>query len=257
MGKLGRKRKPHRFMGVIEQKHCSRCNKWCALKLFHKSKQAWDGLHNICKSCGNENSRLFHERNAKNINHKRRNGKHHTFKGIKPHVFIGLTEHKECYSCKKIAMLNEFNKCSRNWDLLTDLCRTCNKAKSKAYYQANKEKIRTKSLEWQRKKMISDPMFRLVRNLRNRVWSTIKRGTKSARTLELLGCDILTLKKSLEANFLLGMTWENYGQRWHVDHIIPCAKFDLSLASEQRTCFNYTNLQPLWAEDNLAKGSKV
>jgi hypothetical protein len=52
------------------------------------------------------------------------------------------------------------------------------------------------------------------------------------------------------------MSFKNYG-KWHIDHIRPCASFDLSKASEQKECFHYTNLQPLWAEDNLSKGIKV
>ena len=54
------------------------------------------------------------------------------------------------------------------------------------------------------------------------------------------------------------MSWDNYGLHgWHVDHIKPCASFDLSKPIEQRKCFNFNNLQPLWAIDNLRKGSKI
>ena len=52
------------------------------------------------------------------------------------------------------------------------------------------------------------------------------------------------------------MTWDNHGE-WHIDHIKPCASFDLTDADQQRECFNYTNLQPLWAKDNLSKGAKI
>jgi hypothetical protein len=51
------------------------------------------------------------------------------------------------------------------------------------------------------------------------------------------------------------MNWENQGE-WHIDHILPCASFDLTKEEEQRKCFHYTNLQPLWAKDNMIKGSK-
>jgi hypothetical protein len=54
-----------------------------------------------------------------------------------------------------------------------------------------------------------------------------------------------------------GMTWENYGRVWHVDHRFPCAAFDMGRAEEQKRCFHYLNLQPLFAEDNLRKGAKV
>lgn len=68
----------------------------------------------------------------------------------------------------------------------------------------------------------------------------------------MLGCELPYLKNYLQLKFTNGMTWENYG-KWHVDHIKPCAAFDLSKQKEQKECFHYTNLQPLWAQDNLKK----
>ena len=67
--------------------------------------------------------------------------------------------------------------------------------------------------------------------------------------------NIESYKKYLEAKFQNGMDWTNYGE-WHIDHIIPCAKFNLTNPEEQKKCFHYTNTQPLWAKDNLSKGSK-
>jgi hypothetical protein len=72
----------------------------------------------------------------------------------------------------------------------------------------------------------------------------------------LIGCSVPQLRKHLEAQFTEGMTWDNHGE-WHIDHIKPCASFDLTDAEQQLECFNYTNLQPLWASDNLSKGAKV
>ena len=71
----------------------------------------------------------------------------------------------------------------------------------------------------------------------------------------MLGCSISFLKIFLEAKFKEGMTWENHGE-WHIDHIKPCASFNLLNDDEQKKCFNYTNLQPLWALENLSKGFK-
>ena len=67
-----------------------------------------------------------------------------------------------------------------------------------------------------------------------------------------VGCTSEKLRKHLEEQFENGMTWENIG-KWHIDHIKPCAKFDLNLEEEKHKCFHYTNLQPLWAVDNLKK----
>lgn len=76
--------------------------------------------------------------------------------------------------------------------------------------------------------------------------------------MELLGCDINFLRGHLESKFQKGMTWENYNHKgWHMDHIIPCAVFDMTNEEEQRVCFHYTNLQPLWAKDNISKSDNV
>jgi hypothetical protein len=95
-------------------------------------------------------------------------------------------------------------------------------------------------------------------NLRYRCWSVLKGISKSESTLKLLGCSLNHLIKHLESKFNSGMSWKNYGYYgWHIDHIKPCASFDLSKPSEQRKCFHYSNLQPLWAKDNLSKNDKV
>ena len=80
---------------------------------------------------------------------------------------------------------------------------------------------------------------------------------KTTRTLVLLGCTINEGKAHLERQFADGMTWENHGlYGWHIDHIRPVASFDLTDPAQQAACFHYTNLQPLWAADNLAKSDR-
>jgi hypothetical protein len=79
---------------------------------------------------------------------------------------------------------------------------------------------------------------------------------KKEKTIELLGADINTVWNHLESKFKLGMTKDNHG-KWHIDHIKPCASFDLTKKEEQLKCFHYTNLQPLWARENLIKSDKI
>ena len=100
--------------------------------------------------------------------------------------------------------------------------------------------------------------YRLSSCLRNRVYQAIRahQAAKWRNTKELIGCDIDTFMVHLEAQFKPGMSFDNYG-KWHIDHIIPCATFDLTKPTEQRKCFHYTNLQPLWAEDHIAKHRAV
>jgi hypothetical protein len=92
--------------------------------------------------------------------------------------------------------------------------------------------------------------------LRHRIYMALNGNPKLSTTMKLVGCSIKYLKKHLEKQFKIGMNWSNYG-KWHIDHIRPCASFDLSKPSEQKKCFYYTNLQPLWAEENLRKHCKI
>ena len=84
--------------------------------------------------------------------------------------------------------------------------------------------------------------------------NNLKRNQKLGSTSELLGCSIQFLRGYLEAKFQDGMTWENHGL-WHIDHIKPLVSFDLSTLEGQKLACHYSNLQPLWALDNLKKGS--
>tara|TARA_R110000851_G_scaffold64088_2_gene146264 strand:+ start:981 stop:1562 length:582 start_codon:yes stop_codon:yes gene_type:complete len=107
--------------------------------------------------------------------------------------------------------------------------------------------------ERDKKRKQNDPNYKLLCNLRSRLWQALKGKNKSASTMELIGCSIDELWIHLKSKFKSWMTKENYGL-WHVDHIIPCAKFDLTCPEQQKICFHWSNLQPLKAIDNLKKG---
>jgi hypothetical protein len=94
--------------------------------------------------------------------------------------------------------------------------------------------------------------------LRRRLYDLVRRdrATKGESALLLVGCSLEELRSHLENQFSPGMSWENYGSAWHIDHRRPCAKFNLLDANEQRACFHFWNLQPLWAFDNLSKGAR-
>jgi hypothetical protein len=111
---------------------------------------------------------------------------------------------------------------------------------------------------YMRNKRKNDLKFKIGSNLRSRIRASLSGKPKVSTTMKLVGCSIQLLKQHLEKHFTSGMSWSNYGYSgWHIDHIKPCAKFDLKKVSEQYKCFHYTNLQPLWAKDNLSKGSKI
>jgi hypothetical protein len=130
-------------------------------------------------------------------------------------------------------------------------------AQSRAWALANPEGRRAIARRSIAKSRL-DPAFIILQSQRSRVrWALSSQQTrKSAQTIEYVGCSAKFLAWHMEVQFRDGMTWKNYGSRWHVDHILPCASFDLSNHEQQKKCFHWTNLQPLLAAENLAKGAK-
>lgn len=125
---------------------------------------------------------------------------------------------------------------------------------SKAWKEKNKDHICVYNRLYTAKKYNSDPIYKLKLNQRTRLGAILK-SNKSVKTHELLGCSFEELKLHIESLFTEGMNWENMG-KWHIDHIIPLAAFNLEKKENQLIAFNYKNLQPLWAIENLKKGAK-
>lgn len=179
---------------------------------------------------------------------------------------------KCCSKCKQEKPLSEFYAAKGGKLGRRGSCIVCDKQYHKQYEKAKRQKSNTKeSLEkrceyqnsWNKRnrdkinKYRSNIQYRLSQSVRTRISTCLKNNQtiKNKNTAELLGCSIQDLKKHLESQFTKGMTWDNYGE-WHVDHIRPCVSFDLSDESQQSECFHYSNLQPLWAFDNVSKGGK-
>tara|TARA_R110000787_G_scaffold279044_1_gene389018 strand:- start:615 stop:1100 length:486 start_codon:yes stop_codon:yes gene_type:complete len=132
-------------------------------------------------------------------------------------------------------------------------------AQHKVYYAENKEKILAQKKGYKREKYKNDPNFKMRTLLRSRLRKVLKGNTKTGPTMKLVGCTVAELWLHIEGLFEPGMTRENNGNGegfWHLDHKIPCCSFDFSDPEQQKICFHYTNLQPLWCKDNLAKGAK-
>lgn len=127
---------------------------------------------------------------------------------------------------------------------------------AKLYRKKNKEKINEKKKKYN--KLYEQRLEVKIRTrLRKRIREALKNQKKSNTTLNLTGINLPGLKKHLESTFKKGMNWEKFKKGViHIDHIRPCVSFDLSKPEEQAKCFHYTNLQALWAHENLSKGSK-
>lgn len=177
---------------------------------------------------------------------------------------------KLCRKCQNWRPLDEFGRSKVTLDALENRCRDCNRARTREQARRDSEKIakirrtaefrdrhRAYYREWERKRRKSDLNYRITKVLRLRVWRALKGIRKERPTLELLGCSLDDLRRHLESQFVEGMTWDNYGRGgWEVDHIRPCSSFDLSDPKQQRECFHYSNMQPLWGIDNWRKGSR-
>ena len=146
------------------------------------------------------------------------------------------------------------------------------------YKNANREKLLAQNRQYIANKRKEDPegqkayekawrksnlAYRIRKSLRGRIYDAITKGVgshgrKCDKTMMLIGCSVDALKQHLESLFKPGMTWDNWGVRgWHIDHIRPCASFDLSDPEQQKQCFHWSNLQPMWWRDNIVKGAKL
>jgi len=164
--------------------------------------------------------------------------KHHS-------LFERKGKQKPC-TCKECKNQRERKRRNDNKD-------ECNE-KYRAYYASNKDKINETRRKYLQERRDNDPEYRLRMNLHSRLYMAVQ--YKRCKTMELTGCSLEELTQYIESKFITGMSWENYGE-WHIDHIRPCASFNLEDIEEQKKCFHWSNLQPLWAKDNLRKGSRT
>ena len=139
-------------------------------------------------------------------------------------------------------------------------------AKRRNYYKANVEAIAARQSAYgstekfkarQRNRYKTDPAFRLQATISNRLRDALKGNGKPMATIEAIGCTAEQLRTLIEAQFVAGMNWDNYGKAWHVDHIRPLASFDLTNPEEYKRASHFSNLRPMWASMNKRKGAKV
>ena len=194
-------------------------------------------------------------------------------------------EKKKCTQCKVLKRTSDFGTLKRNTKTglktyIRSYCKACknkrtadwtkaNRAKRNEHHRESKrrkklgikrkprqtyEERNAKAVKYVRERRRSDPTYRLLDNLRRRVHDALKGKSKSAATEALLGICADECRKYIEGLFTEGMSWDS---NIHIDHIVPCASFDLSDPEQQRRCFHYTNLQPLWGPDNLEKSDHL
>jgi len=204
-----------------------------------------------------------------------------------PHKHIDGVEHKWCCRCKELKLLSNFHKNKKNLDNLDGRCKACRQVAAqirykkkrkhilkicKEYQQKNRKKISAYQLKWQnenrdrvnllkrkrqKERRQNDPAWAIKQDIGSRLNHIIGNRQKCASTLRLLKCSKLKLMGHLESQFSQYMTWHNRGKHgWHIDHRIPCTAFNMENPLEQRVCWWYKNLQPMWAKENIVKRDK-
>lgn len=192
---------------------------------------------------------------------------------------------KQCVVCFEVKRQDDFKKDRRLISGISGYCKKCHNSKNRQYpkdedairangrrhYEKNKdarneiaskykkdnhEWIRTWRNNYQKERRNSDVLFRVSQNIRSRVNLIIRKNKEitSGGLKDTLGCSLLELKSHIEKRFVDGMSWDNYGE-WHLDHIMPLISAKTS--EELNALCHYTNMQPLWAVDNLRKGAKT
>lgn len=193
---------------------------------------------------------------------------------------------KKCSNCEKEKELVDFPKISKNSLRLRAQCKACHAIANKVHRTKNAPRLRSLRLIWDKKnkeymqqyykeyaalnrekknqyyadRRETDLNFYLAYLLRGRLHSALKRQAKGGSAVKALGCTIPQFRAHLESKFEPGMSWENHGKgkgKWTIDHILPLIRFDLSDPEQVNIVCHYTNMQPMWFEDNVRKGAKL
>jgi hypothetical protein len=196
-----------------------------------------------------------------------------------PHNKKKFKEIKECTKCKVEKHFTQFYKAKEGISGTASTCKECNKKKAELFRRQRGVPIKIKLAKstikkstkkykysdykeqkrnYQNKRYNNDIEFKIRCTLRNRLTKAIKRDYKNGSAVRDLGCSIPELKLYLESLFQPGMTWDNWSVKgWHIDHVIPLVSFNLSDREQLIKAVHYTNLQPMWAFDNLSKADKI
>jgi len=227
-------------------KICFKCGKEKLLDSFQFRKDTGK-YRNSCKEC---QKFYFSDRYVKNSSEEKKKRKSH-YLNNKDAYKKRSKEWKKNNKDK----VKESNKKSywNNVGAERERCRI----KSREYRKNNPEKVKESRKKYKENKEYSI-YDRLSDNLRSRFRIALRGNYKTGSAIRDLGCSIEEFKEYLEKKFDSKMSWENYGKYgWHIDHIIPLASFDLTDHEQVKKACHYTNLQPLWAKDNLSKGAKI
>ncbi len=222
----------------LEEKVCSKCHIAQPITAFNKDLSKKDERFSSCRRCRKEYNTKNKEKVAGQWS-----------KYYKENRELCLERDKKYYENNKdkiLARVRDYYEANKDNILLH----------IHEYYETNKEKIIRRNVQYERQRYKTDLNYRIKKRLQGRINQALKNKSKTLRTVQLLGCSVQQFIEHIEKLFKLGMNWDNYGE-WHIDHIIPCYVFNLIDINQQKKCFNFKNLQPLWAIENRQKSNKM
>jgi|688.fasta_scaffold290625_2 hypothetical protein len=224
---------------------------------FAKNKNNEDGLVNYCKECEKIRSLEYRVKNREKINLKNKDRRKENPDKHKEYYRKYVEKNPDKSSKERLKLYRqnpefvEKEKKRRKKYYQDNIDRE--REKRKKYYHLNKDEERKKNNNWRKEKMKTDGFFRMKRRLRDRIRDYMKGEYISKKTSDIVGLDYNDFKNYISGMFTEGMCWENYG-KWHLDHIKPlCTAKSIE---EVYLLNHYTNLQPLWGDDNLKKNRK-
>jgi hypothetical protein len=220
-------------------KICPKCKIKKTKNCYSRSKTRKDGLQCYCKECSSIKNKEWYSI------HKDKHSQNNKIWHLK-------NKDKVKKRGKKYRKNNK-NKIQEKSKKYYENNKEIIRKKRKKYYVKNKKKIIQYIQEYRKKRYKTDMNFKMDDLLRNSVRRALKGESKSKRTMEIIGCSTEDFWKYLESKFTDGMTRKNHG-KWHIDHIIPISS--AKTLEEKIKLSHYTNLQPLWAKDNLKKSNK-
>jgi hypothetical protein len=238
-------------------KLCKKCGLEKIIEEFSNNKNEKDGKSLYCKECEKKRKKQYRDKNRNEINEKAKKWRKENPEKYKEIINRYLEKNPHMSSKERGKKYREseewkekFRKSSKEFYLknLEEV-----RKKRKEYYYENKEKERRKNDLWRNKKMKTDGFFRMKKRLRERIRAFFKGKSIGKKTKEIVGLDYEEFKNYITNKFTEGMSWENYGE-WHLDHIIPLC--EAKNTEDLLKLNHYTNLQPLWAKDNLIKNRK-
>jgi hypothetical protein len=239
-------------------KICKRCKDEKPTIEFGDNKNNKDGKSVYCKKCELERGKEYREKNREKVNQSAKDYRKNNPEKYKEVIEKYLEKNPNMTSTergKKYRQSEEWREKfreSRRRYYVENIDKE--REKTKKYYHNNKEKLRRENNQWKNNKRKTDGFYRMKINLRHRLRDYLIGESRGKRTKDIVGLDKVEFKLYIQGKFVDGMSWENYG-KWHLDHIKPlCQAKD----NEDALLLNhYTNLQPLWAEDNLRKNRKL